>query len=237
MRVSRRILRRLPSRLLLSIGVLACMTGVGVAAAPSAEFDSFHAAIVAQDKRTALAFIRGFPSSLLVDHLIKLLPREVAQEVCAELPSKATRAQIACRNANMGGVARDLWGQPVTAAETGIPQDAPQPPSRVAAFASVPDADTAPAPQEVVGSQALPAGSTGERPVDARAGSAGNDRAAANGPAASGPAASGPAASGPAASGSSGPAASGPTDSADVGEHASDDHEHDDEHHERDAHD
>jgi len=165
MRASERIFRR---QLLLSIGMLACMTGAAGAATPSAEFVSFHAAIVSQDKPTALAFIRGFPSSLLVDHLIKLLPREVAQQVCDDLPSGAARARDACRKANMRVVVRDLWGEPIDADQGDVAPEAPRGPARDVSEPAAGDTDTsaaAPA-QELASARSSPAGTTGERTVD-----------------------------------------------------------------------
>jgi hypothetical protein len=66
--------------------------------AATSEIDAFDAAVTAQNKRLALAFIDGFPSSQLVPTLIELLRPEVAQEVCATLPSGATRAEEACQS-------------------------------------------------------------------------------------------------------------------------------------------
>src|SRR5262245_66621125 len=96
MRTSKRAVGCRPSRLLLSIGALACVAGAADAAAAIPEFGRFHAALVAQDKDAALAFIAAFPSSPLVEDLIEMLPRPLAQDVCADLPSGAGRAQDAC---------------------------------------------------------------------------------------------------------------------------------------------
>ena len=55
---------------------------------------------------------------LLVNDLIKLLRPEVAQQVCADLPSGATRAQEACQSDVRLGT-RDLWGDETQPIPTG----------------------------------------------------------------------------------------------------------------------
>src|SRR5262245_40155755 len=120
MRTSKRAVGRRPSRLLFSIGTVACAIGAAEAKAAIPEFGRFHAALVAQDEQAALAFIAAFPSSPLVEDLIEMLPRPVAQGVCADLPSGAARAQEACRKSNMAVGARDLWGDPLVTGESDV---------------------------------------------------------------------------------------------------------------------
>src|SRR5262245_62077303 len=117
MRTCRRTVRRRPSRLLLCAGALGVSIGVGDAAAAIPEFVELHAAIVSQDKESALVFIRAFPTSPLLDDLIAMLSPTVAQAVCADLPVGAGPAQAACRTAHLRVGTRGHWGQTVFIAE------------------------------------------------------------------------------------------------------------------------
>jgi hypothetical protein len=100
MRTPGSAVRRQP-RLLVSISALACMAGATDAAAAYTEFESFHLAVVSRDEQAALAFIDAFPASPLIDDLIVMLPRAVAQEVCADLPGGGIPAQDACRKSDI----------------------------------------------------------------------------------------------------------------------------------------
>jgi hypothetical protein len=146
MRTSWWTVRRQQCRLLLGIGALACAMGAGEAAAAYSEIESLHLAIVSRDKQAALAFIRTFPASPLVDDLIEMLPPEVAQQVCADLPSGAGRAQDACRSADRRLATRDPGG------ESGGGESA-------IASAAGPAARA----QALAGARARPTGTTGER--------------------------------------------------------------------------
>ena len=158
-----------PPRLLLSIGALAGVVGAADATAAIPEFGRFHAALVAQDKQAALAFIAAFPSSPLVEDLIEMLPRPVAQDVCADLPSGAARAQEACRKADLRVGARDLWGEPIVTDDSDVAPAAPQASAEDTTESGLGDADIAPAAgpaapmKAVANARARPAGTTGER--------------------------------------------------------------------------
>lgn len=116
MRTSQGTVWRRKARRVLGIAALGCLMGAAEAgAAISPEFESLHAAIVAQDEDAALTFINSFPSSPLVDDLIAMLPPAVAQRVCADLPDGAARAQAACRKADMRAGAGDRRGGPLLA--------------------------------------------------------------------------------------------------------------------------
>ena len=143
MRTSKRAVGCRPSRLLLSIGVAACAMGGADAAAAIPEFGRFHAALVAQDKEAALAFIAAFPASPLIEDLIEMLPRPLAQGVCADLPNGAARAQDVCRRSSLRVGSRDPWGDADIAPAAG-------PAERTKALANA---------------RARPTGTTGERPA------------------------------------------------------------------------
>lgn len=126
--------------------------GAADAAAAIPEVESLHTAIVTRDKQAALAFIDRFPASPLVDDLIAMLPREVAQAVCADLPSGATRAQQACRKWDLRRGARGGPG-------AGDDGDAGR-----GDGATSPDAPG----QALAGARSRSAGTTGERAAVAR---------------------------------------------------------------------
>lgn len=149
MRTSKRAVGCRPSRLLSSIGALAYVVGVADAAAAVPEFGRFHAALVAQDMEVARAFIAAFPSSPLVEDLIEMLPRPLAQGVCADLPSGAARAQEACHKSNLRVGMRDPWGDPIVTGEADI----------------APAAGPADRTKALANARARPAGTTGERPA------------------------------------------------------------------------
>lgn len=151
MRTSKRTVRPQQSRLILSLGALACLTAAADAAAAIPEFANFHSALVARDKQAALAFITAFPASPFVDDLIVMLPPEVARAVCADLPSGGARAEDACRKS-------DMPIGPRAFAESGMDEGAISP-------AAGSDARR----QQLAGARSRPAGATGERPGSAMA--------------------------------------------------------------------
>jgi hypothetical protein len=161
------------SRLLLSIGVLACAISAADAATETPEFGRFRAALVARDEQVALAFIAAFPSSPLVEDLIEMLPRLVAQGVCADLPSGAARAQDACRKSNIPVGAHDLWGDPIVTDDSDVAPTERQASEEGSSESGIGDADIAPmagpaAPTKArANARARPAGTTGEREIGA----------------------------------------------------------------------
>jgi len=157
MRTSRRTVRLRQSRLMLGIGALGCLMGAAEAgAAISPEFESLHAAIVAQDKDAALAFISRFPSSPLADDLIAMLPPAVAQGVCADLPSGAARAEAACRKSDMRvGIHDPGGGNPILADKDGD--------AGAGALGLSPAAGAARPARGLATARSRPAGATGER--------------------------------------------------------------------------
>jgi hypothetical protein len=150
MRAPKSAVRR-QSPLLLGVTALACAMGATDAAAAYTEFESFHLAVVSRDERAALAFIDAFPASPLIDDLIVMLPRAVAQEVCADLPGGGTPAQDACRKS-------DIAPGPHAFADSGA-GDA----------AIAPAAGPGGGRQEPAEARPRPAGATGERPAGAMA--------------------------------------------------------------------
>jgi hypothetical protein len=163
------------SRLILSVSTLACVMGATDAAAATSEFESFHAAIVSEDKQAALAFIDAFPASPLVDDLIEMLPPEVAQAVCADVPSGVARAQDACRKSAMRLGARDLWGEWILTDDSDLAPASPQPSAEDTSESGAGDTaispaagPAAPAPTPTLASaRSRPTGTTGERSAKA----------------------------------------------------------------------
>jgi hypothetical protein len=147
--------------------------GAADTAAAIPEFTRFHAALVSQDKQAALAFIAAFPSSPLVEDLIEMLPRPVAQDVCGDLPSGAGRAQDACRKSNMRVDTRDLWGEPIVTDDSDVAPAAPQASAEDTTESGIGDTDIAPAAGPAAPTKALasararPEGTTGERQAGA----------------------------------------------------------------------
>jgi hypothetical protein len=123
------------------------MMGAADAGAAYSEFESFHLAVVSRDKQTARDFIDAFPSSPFIDDLFVMLPREVARDVCADLPGAGTVAQDACLKS-------DMPIGPRAFAESGMG-----------------DAEISPAAggdarrQQLASARSRPAGTTGERPA------------------------------------------------------------------------
>jgi len=162
------------------IVLISCLSAVAgalcaapAAAAATAEFDSFHAALVAQDKQAALAFIGTYPASRFVDDLIEMLPRAVAQEVCDDLPSGSTKAQDACRKTHLRVVVRDLWGEPMLTNESDLAAAAPPPSGEDTSDSGVGDSAISPAAgpvapmRELASARAGSEGTTGERGASA----------------------------------------------------------------------
>jgi len=138
-------------RLLLSSMALACLLGAPDARAAYTEFENFHLAVVSRDEQVALGFIAAFPASRFVDDLMVMLPPQLARQLCADLPDGATRAQTACRRA-------DLPVGPRAFAEGGMGDDAISP-------AAGPEMRG----QQLASARARPAGATGERTAAAMA--------------------------------------------------------------------
>jgi hypothetical protein len=137
--------------MIVSVSALAGMMGVPDARAAYSEFESFHLAVVSRDKQTALAFIEAFPRSPLIDDLIVMLPRAVAQEVCAGLPGGGARVEDACRRSTMPSGPRDV-------ADSGTGDAAMAP-------AAGPDAGK----RELAGAGSRPTGAAGEQPAGSTA--------------------------------------------------------------------
>jgi hypothetical protein len=154
-------------KIALILGFGAVALGAREAPAATAEFDSFHAALVAQDKQAALAFIGAYPASRLVDDLIEMLPRAVAQAVCGDLPSDSGTAQDACRKTHLRVVVRDLWGEPILTNDSDLAAAAPPPSGEDTSDSGVGDSTIAPAAGSaapaLASARARPDGTTGER--------------------------------------------------------------------------
>jgi len=135
------------ARVILGMSALACMMGARDAAAAYSEFESFHLAVVSRDKHTARAFIDAYPSSPFIDDLFVMLPREVARDVCADLPGGGTAAQDACLKSDMPIGPREF-------AESGMGDDSISP-------AAGSDARR----QQLASARSRPTGTTGERPA------------------------------------------------------------------------
>src|SRR5262245_3015376 len=83
--------------LLLGVGAIVVADSIGSKSSKVEEVSSYQPAINAQNKAEALRFISAFRSSPLVGNLIRSLKPDVAQQVCAELPSSGPRkAREAC---------------------------------------------------------------------------------------------------------------------------------------------
>jgi hypothetical protein len=80
----------------LGLGAVMLFAVSGRPLAQVSEIDSYDRAVTSQTKGDVLAFIKEFGSSHLIGDLIESLRPEVAHEVCADLPSGASRARRAC---------------------------------------------------------------------------------------------------------------------------------------------
>jgi hypothetical protein len=86
------------ARFLLAVAASLCVLAVSAGTiAADAEIESYDRAVASHSKQDALAFIKAYPSSVLIGYLFDLLTPETAQQVCTDLGDSAPGgAQSVC---------------------------------------------------------------------------------------------------------------------------------------------